>query len=140
MVFNPKWLQIVIYMVITLLFCSTIFSFYWATIVVVEEGIAGSIPILFFASVFGYVSFITFTLVKFIPAKLTYDEKGFIVELAGNTQHYSWSDISTTKTHGVVRVLQLLDKGDSIFYAVSFFTPGYKKFENRVNHRSNLAR
>jgi hypothetical protein len=139
MVFNPKWLQIVLYMVVTLLFCLTMFLFYWATIIIIEEGMVGSVPILFFGATFGYVSYITSTLVKYIPAKLTYHEKGFSVELKGNTYQYSWTDISTTKIHGVSRVFQLFDRNAKIFYVVCFFTPGYKKFENRVNHRTNLT-
>jgi hypothetical protein len=99
---------------------------------------ANAIPMLFFACVSIFATYVTFPLLKYIDAIITYGPNGFTVKLRDEETKYLWSDIERTRNHGVLGVLSFLHKNGKCVYVVYKLTPGYVKFTRRVREHVGI--
>jgi len=126
-VYNPRWLQIIFYVAIVGSPCLAGYVFYLGYSAFPESVFFGLLALVLSLAIV-YLSYIGIRLAKFVPAKVTYDERQFHVTLEDATTSHQWSDISSIKNYKITQTLVLLNTSGEIIYAVDYLTPGYKAF------------
>ena len=92
----------------------------------------GTSVVLILAIIFAYISTIGFALMKFVSAKVEFNDHYFQVEIRGAISNYKWADIASIKNHHGSQVLELLDSTGRTIYAVDHMTPGYDAFFAKI--------
>lgn len=82
---------------------------------------------------FSYLSYLCFSLEKFIGAKVYFNDEEFKVIFRNSVATYKWNDIAIAMStlHG--QYLRLLDSSGNTIYIVDYMSPGYSKFAEKVN-------
>lgn len=136
---NPFILQMFQYLVVAIVLpVLTIFLGYWGTKIILNEGLAGAIPILFFAAISLYVSIVSIPILQYVSATVTFDEEGMKVEQGDKSQYYTWSDISSTRHHAMIGVLYLKDRDGRTIYVLHKVTHEYKAFTRVVREKVGI--
>lgn len=90
-VYNPIWLQFILYIAIAGFPCLSGYMFVLAYEAFLETEL-GSVGVsLLLGTCAAYISYIGLLLAKFVPSKVIFDEIQFTVELKGIKKSYVWS-------------------------------------------------
>ena len=131
-VYNPKWLQIVLYIAIAGFPCLSGYMFYLAYESFPKPGLSGDV-FIFLGLGCVYISYIGILLAKFVPAKVEFNDAGFKVIVRNTESVYNWSDIASVKNYESSQILKLFNSKGQTIYVVDHMTPGYSAFAEKVN-------
>ncbi len=131
-VYNPAWLQIILYIAILGFPFLSGCMFYLAYEAFAKSSISGAVIFLFLGAGVAYISYFGLLYAKFVSAKVAFDESQFTVEINGSKRSYDWSEIASVKNHQRAQLLQLIDSTGATIYVVDHMTPGYKLFAKKV--------
>ena len=109
------------------------YLFYSTYLAIPNGGILGIGSLLTLALGVAYISYIGFTLAKFVSAKVEFDDNHFEVKVNGVIKNYKWSDIASIKNYHTSQILKLFDSTGTTIYVVDHMTPGYNDFFEKVS-------
>ncbi|RUO38645.1 hypothetical protein CWE13_03085 [Aliidiomarina shirensis] len=132
-VYNPIWIQFILYVAIVSFPCLSGYMFYLAYEALPKSGLSGAGIFIFLGAGVAYISYIGLLLAKFVPAKVVFDDSQFTVEIKGTKNSYAWSDIAEVKNYEISQILKLVDSSGVTIYVVDHMTPGYKSFAEKVS-------
>ena len=132
-VYNPIWLQLILYAAIVVFPCLSGYMFYLSYDALANSELSKFLGFTVFGMIAAYPSYIGLLLVKFVSAKIVFDEAGFVVEVKGFKRSYVWSQIASVKNYQTGQIVKLFDSTGAIICIVDHMTPGYKPFAKKVN-------
>ena len=132
-VYNMKWMQVFFYCIIVGLPFTACYFFYLAVDLYFKFGITNATVMTLFALIVSYLSYQAFLLMKFVDAKLEFDDHGFKVIFRNGVSAYQWTDIAKAQSSINTQYLRLYDSSGKTIYIVDFMSPGYSEFAEKVN-------
>ena len=89
---NPTWLRAVLYIAIIVFPIMSGYLFHLTCLAIPNGGTLGIGSLLTLALGVAYISYIGFTLAKFVSAKVEFDDNHFAVIVNGVITNYKWND------------------------------------------------
>lgn len=135
---NSKLKQVIHYLIFLLFVGLIIVTIYWGIKIYKEDETPVALVVLFVPFIFLFCRiYMSIILLKYLPAKMTYDKMHFTITLWGNSTRYSWLDVSRVKIirSNLSEILKLYDEeGTCIYSANNKTTYGYRDLEDLIMH------
>ncbi len=137
-VYNSKLTQVIHYLGFIIFVILMIAIIFWAVKIYREDETPLSFVVLFVPLTFlGCRIYMNSILLRYLPAKLTYNKAHCIITLGGSSTQYLWSEVSKVKIirSNLSELLMLYDnKGERIYAANNKTNKAYRYLEDFIMH------
>jgi hypothetical protein len=137
-VYNPKWLQIIFYIAILAFPTLALYMGYVSYEEYSQKGIAGAAYYIFAFIAGIYISYFGLMYLKYVAAKVTFDETMLKVNVKGSEVEYIWDDIVKVKNYEHAQLLKLTDGSGKTVVVVDHMSPGYSGFKTMISERVGI--
>lgn len=138
-VYNPKWLQVILYIAIMAFPICSLYLFYLSLDAFADPNVQNQYLYLGLAIAVAYISYIGLLLFKYVSYKLEFNDHQVRITTKHHTKVYKWNEITKIKNYPYSQIFILYHSTGKRIYISDHVTPGVKYFASKLQQKTGLT-
>jgi hypothetical protein len=138
-VYNPKWIQIILYIAILAFPICSLYLFYLSLDAFADHKAHSQYLYLGLALAMTYISYIGLLYFKYVNYKLEFNDYQVRITTNVNTKVYKWGEIKKVRNYPYSQIFILYHRTGKKMYISDHLTPGVKAFASKLQQKTGLT-